>query len=105
MYYGKCFLCGEWGTLEEHHLFGGANRKKSEKYGLKVGLCGDKCHRNGKKAAHRCSETAQKLHEYGQRKYMIEHGVSIEGFIKEFGRNYLQGDDEDVNVERRAVNG
>lgn len=47
MYYGRCWLCGRWGWLEEHHIFGGANRKKSEKYGLKVGLCGDTCHRNG----------------------------------------------------------
>ena len=35
MYYGRCWLCGRWGWLEEHHIFGGANRKKSEKYGLK----------------------------------------------------------------------
>ena len=31
-----CFLCGGWGACEWHHIFGGANRKLSEKYGLKV---------------------------------------------------------------------
>ena len=62
MYYGRCWLCGRWGWLEEHHIFGGANRKKSEKYGLKVGLCGDTCHRNGKDAAHQSAVTALQLH-------------------------------------------
>ena len=45
-----CWLCGRNGNgdpLECHHIFGGAMRKKSEKYGLKVYLCGDRCHRNG----------------------------------------------------------
>lgn len=38
-----CWLCGRNGNgdpLECHHIFGGAMRKKSEKYGLKVYLCG-----------------------------------------------------------------
>ena len=47
----RCFLCGRNDTgdpLERHHIFGGANRKKSEKYGLVVYLCGNRCHRNGR---------------------------------------------------------
>lgn len=56
--------------MEEHHIFGGtANRRKSERYGLTVLLCGESCHRNGTRAAHRCKETALALHQYGQRKY------------------------------------
>lgn len=31
----RCFLCGGYGAFECHHIFGGAYRKKSEKYGLK----------------------------------------------------------------------
>ena len=55
--------------MEEHHIFGGtANRRKSERYGLTVLLCGESCHRNGPRAAHRCKETALALHQYGQRK-------------------------------------
>lgn len=90
MYYGKCFLCGRWGLLEEHHIFGGANRKLSEKYGLKVGLCGISCHREGPEAAHRCAETAQMLHEYGQKKFMNEQGATIDEFRAVFGKNYLE---------------
>ena len=46
----RCFLCGKNGAadpLERHHIFGGPNRGKSEKYGLVVLLCGEECHRNG----------------------------------------------------------
>ena len=39
MYTGRsCWLCGRNGTaepLDKHHIFGGAYRKKSEKYGLR----------------------------------------------------------------------
>jgi len=86
---GYCWLCGRWGHLEEHHIFGGAYRKKSTKYGLTVLLCGDRCHRNGPQAAHRCRETAQRLHEYGQRKFMREQNATIDDFRREFGKNYL----------------
>lgn len=89
MHDGYCFLCHKWGRLEEHHIFGGPNRKKSTKYGLVVYLHGDECHRNGKKAAHRNPETRQMLHEYGQRKWMEETGGTVEDFVREFGRNYL----------------
>lgn len=89
MYYGKCWKCGKMGWLEEHHIFGGAFRKKSEKYGLKVGLCGDSCHRNGKEAAHQCAATALRLHQYGQRKYMEEQGATVDEFRAQFGKNYL----------------
>ena len=88
MFLGRCFLCGRYGPLENHHIFGGANRRKSERFGLKVGLCAD-CHRNGHQAAHRCAATAQKLHEYGQRKYMQEQYATIDDFITMFVKNYL----------------
>lgn len=88
MFNGRCFLCGRYGLLETHHIFGGANRRKSEKFGLKVGLCGD-CHRNSRRAAHRCAATARMLHEYGQRKYMQEQQATIDDFIVAFGKNYL----------------
>lgn len=58
MRYGTCFLCGKTGWLEEHHVYPGPFRDKSEKYGLKVGLCGESCHRNGRYAAHQCRETS-----------------------------------------------
>lgn len=89
MQYGKCFLCGRFGMMETHHIFGASNRKLSEQYGLKVLLCGESCHRNGEKAAHRNKDTALMLHQYGQRKFMQEQGATADQFRAVFGRNYL----------------
>ena len=88
----RCFLCGRNGTadrLERHHIFGGPFRSKSEKYKLVVYLCGDRCHRNGEKAAHRCKETQDRLRRAGQKKAMREQGWTVEEFIQEFGKNYI----------------
>lgn len=88
----KCWLCGRNGArdpLDAHHIFGGANRKLSEKYGLVVPLCHHRCHESGSMAVHRSAETAQRLHEWGQRKAMEEQGWSIAEFRAVFGRNYL----------------
>ena len=60
---------------KEHHIFGGANRKKkSERDGLKVDLCMD-CHRTGKHAVHKDAEVMLRLHQYGQ---TALHGKSTE---------------------------
>lgn len=88
----RCWLCGANGMfdpLERHHIFGAAMRKKSEKYGLVVDLCGNTCHRNGPYAVHNNKDTMLRLHQYGQRKAMAEQSWSIEDFIREFGKNYL----------------
>lgn len=89
----ECFLCGKNGSsdpLDKHHIFGGANRKKSERFGLAVDLCHHECHIFGKHAVHNDANVMQRLHEYGQRKAMTEQGWSVEDFIREFGRNYLE---------------
>ena len=90
---GTCYLCVRLHDdyrahrgLEEHHIFGGPNRKLSEKYGLKVKLCPDH-HRNGEEAAHRNADVARVLHEDGQR--MFEKHHPGEEFRNVFGKNYL----------------
>lgn len=46
----ECFVCGS-PYVEEHHVFyGSANRKLSERYGLKVYLCAD--HHRGASGVH-----------------------------------------------------
>ena len=92
MYFGTCFLCGKVGPLEEHHVFGGPFRKKAEKYGLKVGLCGESCHRNGRTSAHQCRETADALKQFWQIRYMMQHRASVADFRAAFGKNYLDLD-------------
>lgn len=88
----KCWLCGRNGSvdpLDKHHIFCGANRKKSEKYGLWVYLCHDRCHIFGPDSVHQNKETMDRLHQYGQRRAMQENGWTIDDFIKKFGKNYI----------------
>ena len=89
----ECWLCGRndngFDRLEKHHIFGGANRWKSEKYGLTVWLCGERCHRCGTYAAHNNADTMLLLHQYGQRKAMKEQGWDCQTFVSIFGKNYL----------------
>lgn len=88
----KCWLCGRNGSvdpLDKHHIFCGANRKKSEKYGLWVYLCHDRCHIFGPDSVHQNKETMDRLHKYGQRRAMQENGWTIDDFIKKFGKNYI----------------
>lgn len=99
-----CWLCGRNGMsdpLDRHHIFGGAYRKKSEKYGLVVQLCHSRCHIFGPEAAHQNAATMRRLRVYGQKKVMREQKWTIDDFRREFGRNYLDtsedGDMEDVN--------
>lgn len=90
-----CYLCGcriptgFYDGLEDHHIFFGiGNRRKSEKYGLKVWLCGETCHRNGKKAVHRNRETDLYLKRIGQEAFEATYGDRTD-FIREFGKSYI----------------
>ena len=90
--YDECFICKRnrhAGRLERHHIFGGARRPLSERYGLVVTLC-EACHRTAEWAVHRDADTMQYLHEYGQRKAMKEQGWNAEQFRQVFGKNYLE---------------
>lgn len=107
MYTGRsCWLCGRNGTaepLDKHHIFGGAYRKKSEKYGLTVYLCHGSCHIFGEKVVHSCRETMDELHRYGQKMAMERMGWTKEDFMREFGRNYL--DEEDLQPTEEKPTG
>lgn len=88
----SCFLCGANGSadpLDRHHIFGGANRKKSEKYGLVVYLCHHQCHIFGRYSVHQNAAVMERLHKWGQAKAMREQGWTEADFLREFGRNYL----------------
>lgn len=90
----RCYFCRKNGSadpLERHHVFGGnhADRKKSEKYGAVVDLCGSECHRNGKHAVHRDGDVMRGLRREFQVKIMAEQGWTEAEFIREFGKSYL----------------
>ena len=70
--------------VERHHVFGGANRKKSEKYGFVAPLRYD-LHPNG--AHFRSTPENDKIDAYLKevcKRYYIEHYGTEEEFIKEF---------------------
>ena len=103
----QCWLCGRNGAadpLDRHHIFGAAYRRKSEKLGLVVDLCHDRCHENGPSAAHRSAETMRQLHEYGQRLAMERFGWTEDDFRAEFGKSYIP-EPEDPPEEAVSVFG
>ena len=75
--------------LERHHIFGGANRKKSDRLGLVVDLCRS-CHNTPPHGVHHNRAMMQQLHEYGQRLAMYQNNWTKQDFIREFGKNYLE---------------
>lgn len=81
-----CFLCGSNESLERHHIFGGANRKNSEKYGMVVYLC-HWCHNEPPNGVHHNINTNNLLKRYGQK--VFENTHSHEEFMRIFGKNYL----------------
>lgn len=89
-----CYICGGLpnftdGALEEHHVFFGAGRRKlSEKYGIKIYIHANKCHRNGSQAVHVNADVRRKTEIAGQEAFEEIHGTRKE-FMQIFGRNYL----------------
>lgn len=73
--------------VERHHIFGGSNRKLSEKYGFVVPLRPD-LHPNGVFAGKDAKQVDIKLKNMAQEYYESKIGTR-EDFIKEFGKSYL----------------
>lgn len=91
----RCWLCGRRADkLDRHEVFGGAYRKKSKALGLWVYLCHDRCHIFGENAVHQNGETARMLKQFAQRRAMKIYGLTVADFIKEFGKNYLEDENE-----------
>lgn len=81
-----CYLCGSVVGLEEHHIFAGvANRKISEKYGLKVWLCNE--HHTGKDGAQYDKEKNLQLKQEAQMKF--EAIYDHEMWMRLIRKNYL----------------
>lgn len=99
---GTCYLCEKhYGDssikiVEEHHtVFGTANHKLSERFGLKVYLCPGH-HRTSKEAVHFNKDIRQELCEDSQRAF--ERRYPNLSFLEIFGRNYVY---EEEKVEEQ----
>lgn len=80
-----CLICMNPYVEEHHVIHGTANRKLSEKYGLKVYLCAE--HHRGSKGVHQNADFDYRLKRMAQRKFEEEYPDL--DFLEIFGRNYL----------------
>lgn len=95
-----CYVCGRYGANNEHHIYNGYNRKKSEKDGMKVYLhatCHDYIHTNEFADLMLKAKCQVKWQEY--------YNKTKEDFIKRYGKSYIdrliewrkQNDKKDTN--------
>lgn len=83
----ECYVCHTTIGLNDHHIiYGSANRKVSEKYGLKVWLCRE--HHTGNTGVHFNKDLDTRLKQLAQT-YYEEHYGDRDAFRKDFGRSYL----------------
>jgi hypothetical protein len=84
-----CYLCkrnASFEPLDEHHVFFGPYRAKSEKYGLKVYLHHQTCHLGG---VHKNAEICRMIQKAAQEAAMECYGWTECEFRSIFGRSYL----------------
>ena len=66
----RCFICKQnacGDPLDKHHVFGGALRKKSERYGLTVYVHHAKCHIFGKYSVHANADVNRQVQAFAQK--------------------------------------
>ncbi len=85
----RCYICGLYNPVEEHHIFfGTANRKVSEQQGFKVFLCQE--HHRGTLGVHgKLGHNLDLRLKMDAEKKFIAKGNTKEEFISLIGKNYL----------------
>ena len=84
----KCYMCGSMRNLETHHvMYGTANRRLSDRYGLTVTLC-HYCHNEPPNGVHFNKENDLKLKRLAQISFQNEY--PDKDFVEIFGENYLE---------------
>ena len=81
-----CYFTG-YAPVERHHIFGGCNRKNSEKYGFVIPLRPD-LHPNGALAGKNSAEIDLQLKQMAQT-YFEEHYGTRDDFREIFGKSVL----------------
>lgn len=104
----ECFLCREeadrrgyfgelkhYGLHKHHFIYGrlGCFRKKAEHYGLWGYVCEERHHEHGPEAPHNNHEVDLYLKQVAQRAFEAKY--SHEEWMAEFGKNYLEDEDEE----------
>lgn len=84
----ECYICKTTNWLEAHHVFGGANRKLSEKYGLKIYLC-HRHHNEPPDGIHFDSWLMDRIKQDAQQIFMEHYNKTADEFRQIFGKNYI----------------
>ncbi len=82
----ECYLTGSTNDLHKHHVFGGANRSNSEKYGCWIWLRSD-WHNMSDRGVHFDRQLDLTIKRDTQAKFESIWGHAL--FLKVFGKNYL----------------
>ena len=81
-----CYVCGRPGRLHKHHVYGGANRKISEKEGCWIWLCPEH-HNMSDSGVHFSRELDLQLKRECQKEWE-RHGTREE-FRQKFGKSWI----------------
>lgn len=81
-----CYVCGSPYIQIHHCIYGVANRKLSDKYGLVVPLCQE--HHTGNTGVHNNKDLDLHLKKLAQEHFEAKFGSELD-FREVFGRNYL----------------
>ena len=82
----KCYITGYTGALHKHHIYGGPNRRISDKHGFWVWLRPE-MHNMSNEGVHFNKALDEELKMKCQAEYEKTH--TREEFMKLIGRNYL----------------
>ncbi len=82
----ECYLTGSTNDLHKHHVFGGANRSNSEKYGCWIWLRSE-WHNMSNHGVHFDRELDLTIKRDTQARFESIWGHAL--FLKVFGKNYL----------------
>jgi len=83
----ECFVCKTTQGLHSHHILGSYNRNNSEKYGLKVWLCG-KHHNLSSAGIHFDKQFDLYVKRIAQARY--EEVYPDLDFVQIFGKNFKE---------------
>lgn len=81
---GLCYICRRRIQTETHHIFEGANRKASEKFGLKLEVCRF-CHND----IHNYPERFSYLKPAAQYRAMYVYEWTEDDFRQRFRKSYI----------------
>ena len=82
----NCFVCGSPYVEVHHVIYGVANRKLSDKYGLVIPLCNE--HHRGSTGIHFNKSFDMAMKKLAQEKFEAVYGADI-SFAEVFRKNYI----------------